>query len=117
MMISICELTVPVLLRGLDVVAAYLDKAEAHAAEKKLEPASLVEARLFPDMYPLSGQVQRVSDTSKATIGRLTGLDMPNFPDVEQTLDELKCRVTKTIEFVKSAKREQFEGSESRRIE
>jgi uncharacterized protein len=68
-------------------------------------------------MYPLSGQVQRVSDTSKAAMGRLLGIETPSFPDTETTFEELKVRVAKTIDFLKSVGAEKFEDSESRRVE
>jgi uncharacterized protein len=117
MPISIYESTAPVLIRGLEIVSRYLEKAEAFVAEKKIDPSALIQARLFPDMYPLAGQVQRCSDTSKGAIARLAGVDAPSFADTETTFEELKARVAKTIDFIKSVDREKFEGSEDRTVE
>ena len=91
MAISLYDVSVPVLTRGLNVLSTYLDKAEAHTKEKGIEPATIIGARLFPDMYPLSGQIQRASDMSKAAMGRLTGVEMPSYPDSEQTSFTAPC--------------------------
>ncbi|SME92698.1 hypothetical protein SAMN06265365_101523 [Tistlia consotensis] len=114
---TIHELTIPVLTHGLGVLSGYLDKAEAHAAARGLDPAELVGARLAPDMLPLSGQIQRASDTAKASVARLTGLAAPSFPDSETTLAELKERVARTLAFLGGVGREPFDGAEARSIE
>ena len=72
MSISIYRLTVPMFQRGLASLKTYLDKAEAYAREKNIDPAILVSARLAPDMLPLSGQYQRASDSAKFALARLT---------------------------------------------
>jgi hypothetical protein len=115
--LSLYDVSVPVLTRGLGVLSSYLDKAEAYAREKGIDPATIIGARLFPDMYPLSGQIQRASDTSKAAMGRLTGVEMPSFPDTEQTFDDLRTRIAKTVAFLHSVDRKAFEGSENRKVE
>lgn len=114
---SIYAYTVPVLVRGLTTLSGYMDKASAFAAETGTDPATLVNARLATDMLPLSGQVQRASDTAKASIERLAGLPAPSFPDTETTLPELKDRLARTIAFVETATPEQFEGAEGRSID
>ena len=117
MSLSIYDVSVPVLTRGLNILSTYLDKAEAHTKEKGIDPSVIIHARLFPDMLPLSGQIQRASDTSKAAMGRLTGVEMPSFPDAEQTFCELKERLAKTVTFLQSVDRKAFEGSEERKVE
>lgn len=114
---SIYAETVPVLVRGLTTLSSYMDKAEAFAAEANIDPATLVNARLAPDMLPLSGQVQRASDTAKASIERLTGLPAPSFPDTETTLADLKDRIARTIAFVETATPDLFDGAEERSID
>ena len=86
MAISMYDATVPILIRGLTVLGEYLERAAAFAADNKFDPKVLVNARLAPDMLPLSGQIQRASDTAKGAIPRLTGLPAPSFPDTETTL-------------------------------
>jgi len=117
MSLSIYDVSVPVLVRGLTIAARYLDKAEAHAKEHGIDPAVLINARLFPDMAPLSGQIQRASDTSKSMIGRLTGAEVPSFPDTETTFAELKARVAKTVALLEAVTPPQLEGSEDKQIE
>ncbi len=117
MTLSIYDLSIPVLTRGLTNLTAILDKAAAHAAAKKIDPAVLAQARLFPDMFPLSRQVQITCDTAKGAAARLAGVEVPKHEDTEKTIEELKQRVAKTLEFVKSIKAEQLHGAESKTIE
>lgn len=117
MSLSIYDLAITPLLAGLATLSRYLDKAEAYAADNKIDPTVLVNARLAPDMLPLAGQVQRASDSAKAAVGRLTGLEVPSYADTEATLAELKERVARTVAFLKSVPKEKFEGGESRTVE
>ena len=117
MTISIYDVSIPVLTRGLTNLSSILDKAAAHAAAKKFDPAALAQARLFPDMFPLTRQVQITCDTAKGAAARLAGIDIPKHEDTETTLDELKQRIAKTLDFVKSVKPEQMKGAESKTIE
>jgi hypothetical protein len=94
-----------------------LDKAAAYAAAKNFDPVILAQARLFPDMHPLSRQVQITCDTAKGCAARLAAIEIPKHPDTEVTLPELKQRIAKTIEFVKTVTAEQMKGAESREIE
>jgi uncharacterized protein len=112
MPLSMYQASIPVLVRGLKNLSAVLRKGEAHP-----DGASLVEARLAPDMFTLAGQVQRASDTSKGCAARLAGIANPSFPDEEKTFADLQARIDKTIAFLQSVKPEQIEGSESRPIE
>jgi uncharacterized protein len=115
--ISIYDISIPVLTRGLTNLSSILDKAAAHAAARKFDPAALAQARLFPDMFPLTRQVQITCDTAKGAAGRLAGIDIPKHEDTETTLDELKQRIAKTLDFVKTVKAEQMKGAESKTIE
>jgi len=116
MSVTMYNLTVPVFSRGLTILAALLGKAEAHAAATGVSVESLFSARLASDMLPLSGQIQRVSDTSKNTIGRLTSIAAPSFPDTEATFAELKARIEKTLAFIETVKDTDLEGSETRTV-
>ncbi|MBR1219217.1 DUF1993 domain-containing protein [Bradyrhizobium sp. U87765 SZCCT0131] len=117
MSLSIYDLTVPTLQRGLRTLSFYLDRAQAFADERKFEVSVLLNARLAPDMLPFTGQVQRASDTAKGGVARLTGVEAPGFPDTETTVAELKERLAKTIAFLDGVTRAQFEGSAERVIE
>jgi hypothetical protein len=102
--------------RMLTNLLAILDKGVAHAKEKKFESSVLVNARIAPDMFPLSRQVQIACDMLKNGIARLAGQEAPRFEDNEQTMEELKARIAKTIDYVKSVSAAAFEGSEDRDI-
>jgi len=101
------------MLRNL---AALIDKAEAHCAAKKIEPAALAAFRLYPDMFPFTRQVQIACDTAKGAVARLAGVDVPKHEDTEETFAELKARIAKTVDFIQSIKPGQIDGSEERNI-
>src|SRR4051812_32877468 len=90
MPISMYQASVPVFIRAFRVLSALIEKGAAHAAAEKLDPATLVAARLAPDMLTLAGQVQRASDTAKASAARLTGEAAPAFQDEEASLADLQ---------------------------
>ncbi|AOB32666.1 hypothetical protein AKI39_20865 [Bordetella sp. H567] len=117
MPLSMYQASIPVFVRALNVLIALLDKAEAHAAQNGLELSTLVNARLAPDMYPLSGQIQRASDASKFAIKRLTGLDAPSFEDVETTFPELRKRIADTVAWLQSVPAAALEGSEGKTVQ
>jgi len=110
------EACVPSGIRMMNSLAAILEKAAAHAEAKKIDPAVLVNARLYPDMFPLLRQVQIASDSVKAGAARLAGLEPPSYEDNEKTLPELIARAKKTAAFLETLKPAQFEGSEDRTI-
>jgi len=116
MSISMYRASVPVFLQILPCTSVILDKAAAHAAAKKIEPQVFLEARLYPDMFPLTRQVQIASDFAKGACARLAGVEPPKYPDTETTIDELKARISKTIAFIKEFKPSQIDGSEEREI-
>jgi len=117
MSISLYDFSVPLLTRGLTNLSALLDKAAAHAAAKKIDPQVLVQARLFPDMHPLVRQVQIACDTAKGAAARLAAVDVPKHEDTETTFDELRQRVSKTLDFLKTVTTDQLKGAEERTIE
>ena len=117
MAISLYDVCIPPLIRGLTNMSAILDKAEAHAAAKKFDSIVLAQARLFPDMHPMSRQVQIACDTSKGAAARLAGIEAPKHEDTETTLPELKARIAKTVDFLKTVTATQVAGDDSRTIE
>jgi hypothetical protein len=117
MSISMYDFSIPVMTRGLSNMSALLDKAAAHAAAKKFDSVVLAQTRLYPDMYPLARQVQIACDTAKGAAGRLAGIEVPKHEDTETTFAELKARIAKTLDFLKSVNAAQLKDAESRAIE
>jgi uncharacterized protein len=117
MSISMYDVSIPVLTRGLTNLSAILDKAAAHAATKKFDAAVLAQSRLFPDMHPLVRQVQIACDTAKGAAARLAQIEVPKHEDTEVTFAELKARIAKTVDFLKSISAAQVKDAESRSIE
>ena len=116
MAISMYRASVPQLKKMLVNLTTILTKAEAHAAAKGIDGKVLVEARLFPDMFPLAKQVQIACDQVKFGLARLAGVEAPKFDDTESTLSQLKERIAKTIAFMDSIKPEQIDGTEAKEI-
>jgi hypothetical protein len=102
-------------LQTLGALSKILDKAAAHCAAKKIDQAVLLQTRLTPDMFPLVKQVQITCDFAKNTLGRLTG-EPPKFPDDEKSIDDLKARIAKTIDYVKSFKTADIDAAEGTEI-
>lgn len=116
MSVSMYNASIPVLLRMLGNLSAILHKAEAYAAERKIEPSVLLKARLAPDMLPLVSQVQIASDSAKGCAARLAGIDIPSYADTESSFAELQARIAKTQAFLESIDAAQLEGSEGKSI-
>ena len=117
MSISLYEVSIPAISRGLSNMSAILDKAAAHAAAKKYDSVVLAQLRLYPDMHPLVRQVQIACDTAKGAAGRLAGIEVPKHEDTETSFPELKARIAKTLDFVKSVTAAQLKDADSRSIE
>ena len=100
----------------LQSLSAILDKASAYAESKKIDPVVLASARLAPDMFPLTRQVQIACDTLKGAAAALAGEQPKRFEDNEKTLDELKTRIANCIEYVQSFKAEAYKGAEARQL-
>ncbi|MEY9107554.1 hypothetical protein ABH999_003750 [Bradyrhizobium yuanmingense] len=113
---SFYDAVVPAYLQMLNSVTGLLTKAEAHCAARKIDPSVLLGSRLFPDMLPLSRQIQLVSDYPTRGCARLTHSEVPSTPDTETSFAELKQRLAKTIDYVKSFKPEQFEGADAKDV-
>lgn len=116
MTLSMYQASIPVFVRMLNNLSAILTKAEAYASAKSIEPSVLVNARLAPDMFPLSRQIQIASDTAKGCAARLAGVEVPSFPDTESTFAELQERIKKTLNFVQSVDASRIDGSEGKAI-
>ena len=116
MSISMYQASVPTLVRGLTCLQSILGKAEAHAAEKQIDPSIFVSARLFPDMLPLVRQVYITTDTARGCAARLAGVEPPKYEDVEVTFEELQARIQKTIDYLKEFNAAQIDGSEERTV-
>lgn len=116
MSITMYQASVPVLARTLGNLSAILKKAAAHAEQHKIDPAVLLSTRLFPDMFPLTRQVQIATDMARGAAARLAGVERPVHEDTETTFEELQARIGKTIAFIESIKPAQIDGSEDRTI-
>jgi uncharacterized protein len=116
MSVSLYDVSIPIFTLSLANLSAILDKAESYAQSKKVDPKAIPQARLIVDMLPLSAQIQIACDTAKGAAARLAGVEVPKHEDTEATLAELKARVGKTLDFIKTIKREQLEGAETREI-
>ena len=116
MSVNAYSATVPAFVQILTALSAILKKAAAHAEAKKIDPAVFVNARIAPDMFPLSRQIQIATDHAKGASARLAGVDNPSFADTETTFDELQARIAKTLDFVKGLKQSQFDGGFDRDV-
>ncbi|MDQ8031057.1 hypothetical protein CEG14_03995 [Bordetella genomosp. 1] len=116
MPITIEQATVPVFIRGLKVLSTLLQKGADHARSQGLDAATLVDARLAPDMFSLAGQVQRASDTAKLGVQRLSAVEAPRYADDETTLEQLQARIAKTIAWLESVPSDALAAAESRTV-
>ena len=113
---SLHAVVVPTFLQTLKGLSGVLTKAEAHCEAKKIAPEALLTARLFPDMHPLTRQVQMASDFAAKSCARLAGVDVPAYPDEEKTFAELQKRIATATSYVKGITEKQFEGAAAREI-
>ncbi|MBC7706151.1 MAG: DUF1993 domain-containing protein [Rhodoferax sp.] len=116
MTISMYQASVPRFVNILGNLSKILDKTQAHIDAKKIADATLTGDRLFPDMLPLTAQVQIACDAAKGVIAKLSGVDAPAFEDKETTLVELKARIAKTISFIQSVPAAKIDGTEDQAI-
>ena len=110
------QASAPQFVKVLGNLSSILDKAQAHVDAKKLDPAVLTDSRLFPDMLPMTSQVQIACDTAKGVVARLAGVEIPVHEDTEKTLADLKARIAKAVAFIQTVKPEQIDGSEDKEI-
>jgi hypothetical protein len=116
MNLSMYQASAPRFVNMLNNLSVLLDKAQAHAEARKIDPAALTTFRLYPDMFPLTRQVQIACDAAKGAVARLAGVDIPKHEDTEQTFADLKARIAKTVEFIRSVAASKVDGSEERAV-
>jgi hypothetical protein len=116
MSISMYKASAPIFLRMLGNLDTLLEKAEANARERGFDPNLLVTSRLAPDMLPLSAQIQFASDSSKGAMARLSGGTAPSMADTEATIADLRTRIAKTVDYIKSVPASAVDGSEERDV-
>ncbi len=116
MSLSMYSASAPVFTRVLGNMLTWLDKAQAHAEARKFDPANYLGLRLAPDMLPFTRQIQIASDGVKAGMARLAGVEIPKWEDNEASLDDLRARIRKTIDYVQSFSAAQIDGSDNRAI-
>jgi hypothetical protein len=116
MSISMHQVSAPVFVQGLTGLLTALDKAAAHVEQRKIDPAALLQARLYPDMFPFVRQVQIATDFAKGAMARLAGDEPPAWDDVETSFAELRTRVQAAITYVSTFSAAQVDGSEDREI-
>ena len=108
--------SIPVFAKMLGNLSALLDKAAKHCEAAKIDPNALLTFRLYPDMFPLTRQVQVAADQAKGGAARLAGVEVPKYEDTEKSFDDLKARIAKTIAFVNGIKPEQLANSAGRDV-
>lgn len=116
MSLSMHSASVPAFVSMLKNMLVWLDKAQAHAEARKFDTANYLGLRLAPDMLPFTRQVQICTDGAKGCVARLAGLEPPKWEDNEATLDEVRARIQKTIDYALSIPAAQIDGSEEREI-
>ena len=116
MSISMHAASVPVFTQMLGSLSALLHKAEAHVEHRKIEADALLQARLFPDMFPLRRQVQIACDFARGVSARLAGVEVPSSPDTEKSFADLQALIERTVSFIGGLSPAQFDNSESREI-
>ena len=116
MKISMYQTSIPTFVRVLNNLAAILEKGAAHAEARKIDPTVLLNARLFPDMFPLTRQVQLVTDTANGGAARLAGTEVPVYDNNETSFPELITRIRKTVAQLEAFKPEQLDGTEDKTV-
>ena len=116
MTISMHSASIPLFKRQLGALLVWLDKAEAHAAERNFDTANYLQLRLAPDMLPFVAQIRIASDAAKACAARLAGQEAPKFEDNEASLADLRARVRKTLDYIESVPASAIDGSDSREV-
>jgi hypothetical protein len=116
MSLSMYQASAPVFTQGLKGLLKALAKADAYVAQRKIDPAALLQARLYPDMFPFQRQVQIATDFARGGVARLAGVEPPSYDDVETSFAELSARVEAALAFLATFETSQFEGAEDRDI-
>ena len=116
MTISMYQASAPRLINSMRNLSVILDKTQIYIDTKKIDPAALLQFRLFPDMLNLTRQIQIASDTAKGVVARLAGVDIPAYEDKETSVAELQARIAKTIAFIEGFTPAQLDGTEDKAI-
>jgi len=116
MSISLYDASVPVFRQMLGSLSAVLGKGAAQAAARGFDPAVLLHARLYPDMFPLVRQVQIACDTAKNGVARIAGVEAPRHADNDQSIEELQARIATVLEYIEGIGRERIDGQEAREV-
>jgi hypothetical protein len=116
MPVNLYDVSVPLFTQLLGSLSTVLDKGAAFAQTKKIDPSVLLQSRIAPDMYPLVRQVQVATDSAKGCVARLAGVEIPSYPDEEKTMEEIKARIAKTIDFVRSVPAETINAAADKEI-
>jgi hypothetical protein len=110
------QASAPRLINSMRNLSAILDKTQIYIDTKKIDPAALLQFRLFPDMLNLTRQIQIASDTAKGVVARLAGVDIPAYEDKETSVAELQARIAKTIAFIEGFTPAKLDGTEDKAI-
>jgi uncharacterized protein len=116
MTLTIYQASVPVFERSLKALSSCIDMAAAHAEARKVDPTVLIGARLYPDMFPFSRQVQLATDHARGAPARIAGIDFPKFDPTETSFPDLKARIDKSLAFVATIDKGAMEGAEDREL-
>ncbi len=116
MPVSLYKVSAPIFVQYLTALSSVLEKAEAHAKEKKLDEGYFLTSRFYPDMFPLVRQVRQACAHAVNAVGQCAGVEVPKFEDNETSFAQLRARIAKSVEFVKSIKPAQVDGQEDKQI-
>ena len=116
MTLSLYQASTPVFIQGLTGLATALDKTTTHMDAHKIDPAALLQARLFPDMFPFARQVQIATDFAKGAVARLAGEEPPAYDDANPDFGSLKARVQTTLTYLRGVNAGRIDGQEDREI-
>ncbi len=116
MQLYMFQTLIPQSIAALNNLSQILNKGEEYAAQKKIDPEILVNARLAPDMFAFARQIQITTDIIKGGAARLAGVEIPSYPDTETTFEQLQTRIKNTVKFLQSLAPNQIDGSEEKQI-
>lgn len=116
MSLTMYDVSIPAFVRGFANLTHLIDKGAVFARDNAIDPAELTQARLAPDMRPFTAQIHLASDNAKGCVARLAGVEIPGFPDTEQTFDELKTRIDKTVAFITGLDRAAIDASDGKTV-
>ena len=116
MAVSMYTISAPIFVQILEALSNVISKAQAHCEEKKLDESYFINNRFYPDMFPFVRQVRSTCDHAVNACARIAGVEAPTFANDEKTFDDLKARIAKAVEFVKTIKSEQIDGQEDKEI-